>query len=83
LGLVLVSGIAGGILSGSERIQFSGHEWFSLIDLLDLPIRVMAWLFGGMPRALLVDGVNYLWATLAVIVLSLALVAWRYLKVSD
>lgn len=83
LGLVLVSSVAGGILSGSERLQFSGHEWFSLIDLLDLPIRVMAWLFGGMPRALLVDGANYLWGTLAVIVISLALVAWRYLKVSD
>jgi ABC-type transport system involved in multi-copper enzyme maturation permease subunit len=83
LGLVLVSSVAGGILSGSERIQFSGHEWFSLIDLLDLPIRVMYWLFGGLQRALLVDGSNYLWATLAVIVISLALVAWRYLKVSD
>lgn len=83
LGLVLVSGIAGSILSGTERIQFSGHEWFSLLDLLHLPIRVIAWLFGGMPRTLLVDGANYLWATLAVIVISLALVAWRYLKVSD
>lgn len=83
LGLVLVSNVAGEILSGSERIQFNGHEWFSLLDLLNLPLRVMFWLFGDDPRALLVDGTSYLWASLAVIVISLALVAWRYMKVSD
>lgn len=92
LGLVLVSGIAGGILSGSERIQFNGHEWFSLVDLLNMPINLMYWLFGDttaverngtVVQRLPLDGSAYLWGSLAVIVLSLALVAWRYLKVSD
>ena len=71
LGLVLVSGVAGGILS-SSRLHFSGHEWFSLVDLLTLPINVIRWLFGdaaGLP----LDGVAYLWGALGVIVISLAL----------
>jgi hypothetical protein len=81
LGLVLVSGVAGGILS-SRRLHFSGHEWYSLIDLLNLPTNVIRWLFGeatGLP----LSGWAYLWAALAVIVISLSLLGWRYLKVSD
>ncbi len=81
LGLVLVSGIAGDLLS-SPLLHFSGHEWFSLIGLLLLPINTVLWLFGETQR-LILDGPAYLWATLAVIVISLGLVAWRYQKVSD
>ncbi len=81
LGLVLVSGIAGGILS-SPRLHFSGHEWFSLLDLLNMPIIATQWLLGKTER-LPLDGSAFLWGSLAVIVISLALVGWRYLKVSD
>jgi ABC-2 type transport system permease protein len=81
LGLVLVSGIAGGILS-SGRLHFNGHEWFSLVDLLTMPIIVVRWLLGN-TKELPLDGSAYLWGSFVVIVLSLALVAWRYLKVSD
>jgi ABC-2 type transport system permease protein len=89
LGLVLVSGIAGGVLA---RLHFNGHEWFSLVDLFNMPISMMYWLFGDttavdrngtVVQRLPLDGSAYLWGSLAVIVLSLALVAWRYLKVSD
>lgn len=81
LGLVLVSGIAGGILS-SPRLNFSGHEWFSLLDLLNMPIIATQWLLGKTEK-LPLDGSAYLWGSLVVIVISLALVSWRYLKVSD
>ncbi len=81
LGLVLVSGVAGGLLS-SPRLHFSGHEWFSLVDLLNMPLHLISWLFGKATE-LPLDGVAYFWGTLAVIVISLALVSWRYLKVND
>jgi len=81
LGLVLVSGISGKILS-SPRLHFSGHEWFSLVDLLSMPVNIVSWLFGR-TRELPLDGSAYLWGTLAVIVISLALVGWRYLKVGE
>jgi ABC-type Na+ efflux pump permease subunit len=81
LGLMLVSGIAGGILS-SPRLHFNGHEWFSLVDLLNMPLHLISWLFNDV-AGLPLDGVAYLWGTLAVIVISLALVSWRYLKVND
>ncbi len=89
LGVVLVSGIAGGILA---RLHFNGHEWFSLVDLFNMPINMMYWLFGdtttverngAVVQRFPLDGSAYLWGSLIVIVLSLALVAWRYLKVSD
>ncbi len=82
LGLVFVSGIAGGILSAPRLIHFNGHEWFSLLDLLNMPIIATQWLLGK-TEVLPLDGSAYLWGSLAVIVISLALVAWRYLKVSD
>jgi ABC-2 type transport system permease protein len=81
LGLVLVSGIAGGILA-SPRLHFSGHEWYSLLDLLTMPISATRWLL-NQPGELPLNGAAYLWGSLAVIVVSLALVGWRYLKVSD
>ncbi|HEY7358408.1 MAG TPA: hypothetical protein VH590_18130, partial [Ktedonobacterales bacterium] len=81
LGLVLVSSIAGQLLS-SPRLHFSGHEWFSLVDLFTMPIVVLRWLL-GQKAELPLDGSAYLWGSLAVIVISLALVSWRYLKVSD
>jgi ABC-2 type transport system permease protein len=81
LGLVLVSGIAGGILA-SPRLHFSGHEWYSLLDLLTMPINATRWLL-NQPGELPLNGAAYLWGSLAVIVVSLALVGWRYLNVSD
>jgi ABC-type transport system involved in multi-copper enzyme maturation permease subunit len=82
LGLVLVAGIAGGVLSSPRLAHFSGHEWFSLLDLFDMPIIATQWLLGKLEKQPL-DGSAYLWWSVAVIVISLALVAWRYLKVSD
>ncbi|HEY7349430.1 MAG TPA: ABC transporter permease subunit [Ktedonobacterales bacterium] len=83
LGLLLVSSIAGDIIA--LQLHFSGHEWFNLLNLFTLPINVVFWLFGETDRPALValDGPAYLWGTLAVVVISLALMAWRYLKVSD
>jgi hypothetical protein len=81
LGLVLVSGITGSILS-SPRLHFSGHQWYSLLDLLTMPISATRWLL-NQPGRLPLDGSAYLWGSLAVIVVSLALVGWRYLKVGD
>lgn len=81
LGLVLVSSIAGNVLA-SPRLHFSGHEWFSLVDLFSMPIIAVRWML-GQAGELPLDGSAYLWGSLAVIVISLALVAWRYLKVSD
>lgn len=89
LGLVLVSGIAGGVLA---RLHFNGHEWFSLVDIFNMPISMMRWLFGQttaterngtVVQLLPLDGSVYLWGSLAVIVICAALVGWRYLKVSD
>jgi ABC-type transport system involved in multi-copper enzyme maturation permease subunit len=81
LGLVLVSKIAGGILA-SPLLHFSGHEWFSLLDLVTMPINATLWMLGA-TAGLPLDGSAYLWGSFAVIVMSLALVGWRYLKVSD
>ena len=47
-----------------------------------MPIGATRWMLGatgGLP----LDGSAYLWGSFAVIVISLALVGWRYLKVSD
>jgi hypothetical protein len=81
LGLVLVSSIAGTILA-SPRLHFSGHERYSLIDLLSMPINATQWLLGKAAE-LPLDGSTYLWGSLIVIVISLLLLGWRYLKVSD
>lgn len=81
LGLVLVSSTAGGILA-SSRLHFSGHEWFSLLDLFTMPIGATRWMLGA-SAGLPLDGSAYLWGSFAVIVISLVLVGWRYLKVSD
>ena len=81
LGLVLVSSTAGGILA-SPMLHFSGHEWFSLLDLFTMPIGATRWMLGA-TAGLPLDGSAYLWGSFAVIVISLVLVGWRYLKVSD
>jgi hypothetical protein len=81
LGLTLVSSIAGTILA-SPRLHFSGHEWYSLLDLLSMPINATQWLLGKSAE-LPLNGSAYLWGSLTVIVISLLLLGWRYLKVSD
>ena len=81
LGLLLVSSIAGSIIPSPE-IHFSGHENFALISLGDLPVMVTRWLF-GLDLGTAPSGWTHLWAALAVIVISLALMVWRYSKAGD
>lgn len=90
LGVVLVSATAGSILS--EQMHFAGHERFALLNLPQLPIRAVRWLFGdsidsnASTTALLsgsVDGVAFLVVSAGVIALSIGLFVWRYLQLRD
>lgn len=80
LGLLLVSSAAGTILW--RGLHFAGHERFALVDLLTTPIRALDWLFGAPFRPAL-NGWAFMGVTLGVIVVSLAVLAWRYLEVRD
>ena len=80
LGLLLVSSVVATIIAHS--MQFDGHEWFALIDLSALPIHVVGWFFDINPPSPLTGGA-YLIATLAVIVVSFAVLLWRYMEVQD
>lgn len=83
LGLMLVSGVVANVLTRVMRT--AGHEWFALLDLVYLPLRLVYALFGGSnllyPR--LGNDAVTLAATLGVIVVSLALTSWRYQRVRD
>jgi hypothetical protein len=80
LGLLLVSSVVASIIT--HVMQFSGNEWFALIDLSALPIHVVGWFFGvAIPFPL--TGGAYLIVTLAVIVIGFAVLLWRYLEVED
>lgn len=79
-GLLFVSSIAGNVLSSSD-IHIANNQWFSLLNLITLPSRVVQWMFDFQTQFLPVDGAVYLWVTLGVIVASLGLMAWRYLKI--
>jgi hypothetical protein len=80
LGLLLVSSAAGNILA--RRVQFAHHEQFVLVDLLRAPLQTVNWFF-DQPLAFDVSGWAFLGITLGVMVLSLALVAYRYLRGGD
>ncbi len=83
LGLMLVSGVVANVLTRVMRM--AGHEWFALLDLVYLPFRPIYALFSG-PSALYPRlGADWvpLVATLGVILVSLALTAWRYQRVRD
>jgi ABC-2 type transport system permease protein len=80
LGLLLVSSVVASIIT--QVMQFSGNEWFALVDLSALPIHVVGWFFGGAIPSPLTGGA-YLIATLAVIVIGFAMLLWRYMEVKD
>lgn len=77
LGLLLVTGAAAGILT--RRMTFADHGRFALLDLLNAPIQTVAWLF-GQPLRYNLSGWSYLGVTAAAIAVSLALLAWQYLR---
>jgi ABC-2 type transport system permease protein len=79
LGLMLVSSVAGNVLA-SEEIHFAGHENYILLSLGSMPVSVARWFFG---QQTVISGWAYLWVALAVIVVSLGLMVWRYQKVGD
>lgn len=80
LGLMLISTIVSNVIS--QVMNFTGHEWFALLDLANLPAQVMNWLFGATIAAPLSGG-YYLLVTLGVTALSLGVLAWRYLRGDD
>ena len=81
LGLMLVSSVAGNVLA-SRELHFAGHENYILLSLGSMPVSVARWLF-GQPLEPALNGWAYLGTALAVIVVSLGLMVWRYQKVGD
>jgi hypothetical protein len=79
VGLLLVSGIAGGVVS--NHLHFLHHEWFALTDLSILPLQAMAWMF-GQSTGVDLSGWVFLVASLAVIALSGMLAVWQYRRLS-
>ncbi len=80
IGLMLVSSAASNILSTDMR--FTGHEWFTLLGLPNLPTHTIDWLFGA-TRVAHLDGWVYLPVTLAVGVVCLAFLTARYVTMRD
>jgi hypothetical protein len=80
LGLLLVSSAAGNSLA--HTMTFANHEQFVLLDLLRAPLQTVHWFFGD-PLAYDVSGWAYAGVTAGVIVISLVLVAYRYLRGGD
>jgi len=86
LGLLLVSAAAVGVLL--RTLGYKGHEWIELLGLAALPVRAVDLLFagGGGGGGINNDPINvwgYLGASLAVIVVSLGLLVWRYVRLRD
>ncbi len=81
LGLMLVSSVAGNVLA-SRELHFAGHENYILLSLGSMPTSVADWLFDR-PLYPALSGWAYLGTALAVIVVSLGLMVWRYQKVGD
>lgn len=79
VGLLLVSGIAGGVVS--SHMHFSHHDWFALMNLSILPLQAVVWMF-GQSTGVDVSGWAFLGASLAVIGLSGALSVWQYQRLS-
>ncbi|MBV9281422.1 MAG: hypothetical protein JOZ41_15180 [Chloroflexi bacterium] len=80
VGLLLISSVASGILS--RGMHFEGHERFALIDLLNLPIETVRWIFGE-PLQLHLEG----WAEGGmaglVVMASILLLCWQYRRVPE
>ncbi|HEX8917771.1 MAG TPA: hypothetical protein VF898_04675, partial [Chloroflexota bacterium] len=75
IGLMLVSGVAAGIIV--EGMRFSGHNRFALLDLGELPVEVARWIFRQQLMAQL-DGWVYGVACLVVVIAGLGLMTWQY-----
>ncbi len=88
VGLLLVSAVVGGVLStelhqnGQKWLGFFDVTWFALLDLVNLPLRVVRALFGETVLPAIDVGATTV-VTLVVIALSLALLAWRYARMRD
>ncbi|GAC1429484.1 MAG: ABC transporter permease [Chloroflexota bacterium] len=85
LGLLLVSSAAGRIISGLPRLV--GRERFALVDLHNLPVNAVRWLFGE-PRVTFSGespgpGSAYLVLALLLIAGSITVMIWRYLGLRD
>ena len=83
IGVLLVTGFAGTVIG--EGLTFAGHQWFVLLDLQELPARVVRWLFGLPPIAdsqALTPGTladwTYLMALAVITIVSVATLLWRY-----
>lgn len=88
IGVLLVTGFAGGVIG--EGLTFSGHQWFVLLDLVELPSRVVRWLFGLPPISpgqdttrITLDGWVYLIALVVVILAGLATLLWRFQRMES
>jgi hypothetical protein len=71
-------------------LTFSGHQWFVLLDLVELPSRVVRWLFGLPPISpgqdttrITLDGWVYLIALVVVILAGLATLLWRFQRMES
>jgi len=88
IGALLVTGFAGAVIG--EGLTFSGHQWFVLLDLQELPARVVRWLFGLPPMPpgrdltpITLDGWAYLIGLLAIIGAGLGTLLWRYQRMES
>jgi ABC-2 type transport system permease protein len=88
IGILLVTGFAGGVIG--EGLTFSHHDWFVLLDLAELPSRVVRWLFGVSPIPsgrgsvpITLDGWAYLIALIVVTAAGLGTLLWRYRRMES
>src|SRR5207302_1634154 len=87
VGLLLVTGIVASILASA--MHFAHHEQFILLDLLNLPIKVDRWILHQPlasppdPWFHMVGGWSYAGTALAVVLISLVLTGWQYLRLSE
>jgi ABC-2 type transport system permease protein len=88
IGLLLVTGFAGKVIG--EGLTFPNHDWFVLLDLIELPARVVRWLFGETPIApsrdatpVILDGWAYLIALIVLIGAGLATLLRRYQRMES
>lgn len=80
IGLLLVSSVVAAILR--RIVHFSGSDWLALIDLVTLPLRVIRPLFGEFIFPAL-NPWTCAGVMLGLVVLSLALLIWRYMRIRD
>jgi ABC-2 type transport system permease protein len=86
VGILLITGIVASTLASA--MHFAHHELFILLDLLNLPTKVARWILhqplAGRPDPWFhVGGWNYAGTALAVVLISLVLTGWQYLRLSE